>query len=466
VTRRRIWHGRAREEGFALPTALAVLVLLLIFSAIALTAGSSVSSTANRDARQKAAVAAAEAGVQTVMYRLNSLQQVLDFHQPPLPCIVNTAAASAGASVTPPTLQAQAGVTINDQAWCPVSGPEALGNGESFSYQLTPILAASADLDGVEATLDRKVVVTGHASGFTRRVRQDISAVDVSRLFKSFAAVAGNALNLNQNSHVGISGSPANVRSDGSIRVRDSSQVCGGATPGPNESVSFSGSGSVCSDYSTEPARYTLRVPSPSAEGSSNSPLDTLCLDACPPGISWNGSTRSLTVAAGGDLTLEAGTFLSLCQLSVQNGGTIVASATGAAAANTVRILMDSPSSCGGSSSLAVNGTGTIQNALADPAGVQIQSAGTGASMTFSNSPPAPLMRLTVLAPGATVNLARNTRITGGVAGSTVNLTNNASLSSSASLSSIVSPVLPVYRKGSFVECSPTAPSAQPDSGC
>ena len=465
MTRRRLRQAGGPESGFALPTALGALVLLLVFSAIALTAGSSVSSTANRDAKQKAAVAAAEAGVQTVMYRLNSFEQVLDFHHPPLPCIVNTASAGAGATVTPPTLQAQAGVTINDEAWCPVSGPEALGNGESFSYQLTPILAAGADLDGVEATLDRKLVVTGRASGFTRRVRQHISALDVSKLFRSFAAVAGEALNLEGNSHVG-GGSPASVRSDGSITIGDSSQVCGNATPGPGGTVSFSGSGSVCSGYSTQPADYALRLPRPSASGSSNSLLDTLCLVACPPGIGWSASTRSLTVGAGGVLVLPAGTFLSVCRLNVDNGGTIVAAATGAAAATTVRILMDSPSSCGGSSTLTVNGTGTIQNALSDPAGVQIQAAGTGAAMTFSSSPAAPLLRLTVLAPGADIDLGGSTRITGGVAGRTVDLTNSASLNSSASLSSIVSPVLPVYRKRSFLECSPTPPTAKPDSGC
>lgn len=454
------------ESGFALPTALGVLVVLLILSAVALTAASSVSSSANRDAKQKAAVAAAEAGVQTAMYRLNSLEQVLDFRNPPLPCIVNTASAAGGATVSPPTLQLQAAVTVNDQAWCPASGPEAIGNGESFSYRLTPILAASADPDGVEATLDRKLVVTGRASGFTRRVRQHVSALDVARLFRSYAAVAGNSLSLSENAHVGAATGPSHVRSDGGIAIRGSSQVCGNATPGPAGAVSLSGSGSACAGYSTEPAPYTLSVPRPSASGSSNSLLDGLCLVACPPGISWSASTRRLTVGAGGVLTLPPGAFLSLCRLTLDNGGTVVAAATGAAAATTVRILIDAPSSCGGSSLLTVHGTGTIHNALADPAGVQLQAAGSGAAMTFSSSPGAPLMRLTVLAPGATVNLAGNTRIAGGVAASTVELSNHAALSSSTSMSSIVSPVLPVYRKRSFVECSPAPTGDQPDSGC
>jgi type II secretory pathway pseudopilin PulG len=150
------------ENGIAMPTAASMLMVVSLLVAAGLATATQLSQSSNRDQDAKRALSAAEAGLQTAIYRLN---QIRNPAVPPNSCLTTTPVAALGTGE------------------CPASPTESLGNGASFYYYVTPRLGVSGScalMPGqVAAVRDRCVTAVGTADGVTRRLQVRVSEQDV-----------------------------------------------------------------------------------------------------------------------------------------------------------------------------------------------------------------------------------------------------------------------------------------------
>ncbi len=133
------------EAGFVLPTAVIVLVVITALTGAAVSVAVRSSTSTTRDDNTKAALEAAEAGLQVAQYRINALK--------------------------PKTTQCVASSeTKTVEAECKTTAPEALGNGASFQYWTSLPLKNGAKCAGeavVEksGTVQRCITSEGTANG-------------------------------------------------------------------------------------------------------------------------------------------------------------------------------------------------------------------------------------------------------------------------------------------------------------
>src|SRR5918999_2547160 len=64
----------AKERGIAMPTAVSLLMVVSLLVAAGLATATQLSQSSNRDQDKKRALSAAEAGLQTAIYRLNQIR--------------------------------------------------------------------------------------------------------------------------------------------------------------------------------------------------------------------------------------------------------------------------------------------------------------------------------------------------------------------------------------------------------
>jgi hypothetical protein len=121
LTRKR---RHATDSGFALPSAILVLFVLAMLAGTSIAVSSRTSSSTTRDSNTKAALEAAEAGLQVASYRLSKLQPGKE------ECI-------------------GAGAAKKSEGEC-ASGEEHLGNGASYQYWTTMPLALKGKCAGQE----------------------------------------------------------------------------------------------------------------------------------------------------------------------------------------------------------------------------------------------------------------------------------------------------------------------------
>ncbi|HEX4672253.1 MAG TPA: hypothetical protein VH279_08280 [Solirubrobacteraceae bacterium] len=167
------------EDGFAIPIAIWMLVLGLLFGGLAMSQALLSLRNANASWSSTRAHAAAEAAARTAVYHINilaldgaSVTHLLsnfDWTQ----CPVQAHAAD-------PIATATIGV---GKAWCdPV--PIDLGGGATATYQLSSIvncnlemgwnpLPAILALGTVQDCIKRRIVATGTADGMTRRIYEE-----------------------------------------------------------------------------------------------------------------------------------------------------------------------------------------------------------------------------------------------------------------------------------------------------
>src|SRR5579875_1350589 len=143
----------AQERGVALVAALSALLVILLLSAAAAAVSMQTNHYANRDYHNKNALEAAEAGLQVALYRLNMLQ-------PADGNCIGDAVASPGTD-----------------GWCQ-SSTTTLGNGSSYQYYTTPVLAGGSTCAGytvsdssssVDGVSNRCITAVGTSNGVTAR---------------------------------------------------------------------------------------------------------------------------------------------------------------------------------------------------------------------------------------------------------------------------------------------------------
>jgi hypothetical protein len=416
-----------------------------------LTVSVQTNGSARADANRKNALEAAEAGLQVANYRLNMLAPT--FSQ----CVT--------------TVVAQPDAT----GYC--QGPtEALGNGATYSYVMSPGLSPGAacvglPLSNVQPISQRCVTAVGVSNGVTQRAQTRLAMNGGSPLFGPNAIIGLKSLSISPNDAI-----TGQVASNVNITLQNNAtttsyqlgpggalHVSNGASAGPGSQLTSAqgpivlspvqpgNSATTNSDYRI--ANYVNNPGNPTA------PYDTA------PGVSFNAATRVLSMANNASLTLGGGIY-NFCSFTTMNNVTI----TLAGIAKT-EIIIDSPddpnSGCpAGTGTLSIKNNAIITNSSQDTTALQLFVYGTndgnnvvtlGNNGTFSG---------VVYAPQSTINITNNGAFNGAVAGNNVNLINNFNFKWDSSDQYLQATSTGLYYRTAWAACVPTPPTSDLGSGC
>ena len=313
------------EDGVALPVATGMLMVISILAVGFFTVSTRVNDTSVDSRSSKRALAAAEAGLQTAVYRLNLLNQ--------------SAAANSGNCLT--------------TTWVAPSGgecqglTESIGNGAEYTYYVTPATTAGTagcvTVTGVAtSSSDRCITSVGTANGVQRRIQTRVVQQPTTSIpdFNSVGLV-GRSLVYAWNSVKMSSdvGSNQRVEFQNSIEVNDNDSINVDGKVMLLTGGQYVPGNSVIVEGGTQTVTTPFDLPMPdfeTVEGTNNN--STLASDLTGTGV-WNPTTRRINLSSG-ERTIRPGTY-HVCGVHLGNSVKLKFSHTGGAR---TKIYVDSPS--------------------------------------------------------------------------------------------------------------------------
>ena len=444
------------QRGIALPLALAVLFTTAALATVAARSATTATHQSGRDSSVKRAIQAAVSGVQNAVYQTNLVQPATT------QCVARNGSGQ---------LISQA---VGTNGWC-AAMTEDLGDGVSYSEQVSQATTVTANSIQV---LQRQISSSGTSNGVTRRVLYTVQASTGAQLFPTgYAMLADNSINMKNNSKV-----TGGLASNGNITLKNNSDVCGPITAGPGKTYTHGPNTTVCAGYSTasatqpfaiQPVDLSRATPNDNTRISnaiSNSGTNKdSCGSTCSK-ISWNSTTRVLTLNSGAVLTLSGNKYF-FCRLELKGGSTLqIASRT-----TPLEVYIDSPENCGSTSgmgSVAWNSNANFTNLSSNPATFVLYVAGstriaTSVDLSSNDSTGASQIIMAIYAPNSTVTYANNLNFTGAIVAKTIDLKNNAVITYDSRVTAITSGSSVRFYKGyDYKECTTTPTGTTPDTGC
>ncbi|WP_040598671.1 DUF7305 domain-containing protein [Patulibacter medicamentivorans] len=443
--------GRDGERGAAMLVALGVLLVTLLLSGLAVAAATDGNRMSNDDVDGKRALQAAEAGLQTALYRINMLQPAAD------------------RCVTDAVVDPVAGR-------CPEHGPEALGNGASFSYRTSVELPAGSGCAGMPvqaqtALSQRCVTATGNVHGVVRRVQTRIASYAATPLFPVAGLLGLERVDLSGNVRIdtpaatnGVLSMNGNVDTAGVVlgpagSSRRTGNVSSGpivqrtAAQGPFVLAAVDPGNSATVNDDQRIANGLRTPPQP--------PFDTVTSQS---GLSFDPATRALRSTGNTTLTLGGGVY-NFCSISISGNFTVVV-APGAR----VSLYVDSPddpnSGCpAGSGGVSVTGNFASGSATGDPTSLQLYLYGTNDGLGRLTINGNATLNATVYAPRTNLVVAGNARIRGGIAARSVTMSGNG-FQWDERAGGLQTGSRGIYYRTAWRECTPRPTGSDPASGC
>jgi hypothetical protein len=438
----RLWRS---ERGFALPMVLMIIIAALGLSGAAVVASIHSQSGSVRDEDSKDALAAADAGVQVALYRQNKVAT-----SSVLPCVVP----GSGGDLVP-------GSALAD-GWCP-AWTGTVG-GRSFTYRVKPWTLVGTTQTGVKRQL--AVVSVGSADDVNRRLDVIASAKDGSGVFGGFSAVGRDGVTINGSSNIGDSTTPTNAGSNGDITTEGSGYLCGDAQHGEGHQFS----GTQCSGYQVSEGELSLPPVDPGTAWTDNSNGRFFAQDPMQGNVTWDATTRTMTMTGGGRVTLGASDKpYSFCRLEMQGSSQLIV-AQGAV----VTIIFHSPETCGqtGNPVTQIDMTGNTEfvTTSGNPSDLRILMVGSESIPTKAHFTGNSGSEMTIYAPQTDVELWGSTTYFGAVAGKTLTLGGGAKFLNDDRAGQAQLPISIVYHRDRYVECTggtmPTDVGTHPDDYC
>jgi hypothetical protein len=436
---------RRSERGFALPTVLMIIIATLGLSGATVVASIRAQSGSVRDEDSKDALAAADAGVQLALYRQNKIAT-----SSVLPCVV----LGPGSDLVP-------GLALAD-GWCP-AWTGTVG-GRSYTYRVKPWTLVGTTQTGVKRQLS--VVSVGSADDVSRRVDVVATAKDGSGVFGDFSAVGIDGVTINGSSNIGTATATTNAASNGSITTAGSGYLCGDAKHGLGQGFT----GTQCSGYEVFEEAIVMPPVDPGIAWVNNSNGRFFTQDPKKGNVTWDGTTRTLTMTGGGRVTLGASDKpYSFCKLNMSGNSQLIV-AQGAV----VTIIVHSPETCGqtGDPVMQINMTGSTQfvTTSGNPYDLRVAMVGSGVISTKAHFTGNSGSEMTIYAPQTDVELWGSTTYYGAVAGKTLTLGWNAEFLNDDRAGQSQLPISIVYHRDRYVECTggamPTGVGTHPDDYC
>jgi hypothetical protein len=469
------------QTGIAMPAALGVLVVIGVLSAslFAVSLRLNDTSTASRDAKR--ALAAADAGLEAAMFRMNEIG------------LQSTSKCFTTAAVDPATgTDPETGTTPAAGECAGVS--ESLGNGSTYAYYVTPELVDGdvcaglpvhhADPDGAVTVSQRCVTSIGEVNGERRRIQARVASYIGTQLFPVGGILAINGMKVKNTAIVyGVLGS------NGQIELGNNSYVGGGiklgtaSTPPP-----ILGSGSTLGGpvtYRSEAQGAFVLAPvdmGNTATLNDNSRISS-GLDTGSNVTYTNTATvpRTLSIANNGSLTLGGGTY-NFCKVTLGNNAYI-----SVAAGAKIRFFLDSPdregSGCIPSGQTAAQARSNGYGGMVLGQGANFNNPGEAISLQmymygysdgthkveFNNSL---AVNAAIYAPSSELVWKNTAGINGAIAASVVEFKNSATFewaggSGQFDLSELRADTVSVYYRMAWAECRKArTTSTDPESGC
>lgn len=497
-SRLRPFRGRT-DDGFIMVIAILVMAFALAIAAVALTQAQTSQRIDAKDIRVQRAEQAADAGLQSAIYALNSanlsalpvygvggLQPLVNA----LSCLgVTVSAQVSGVVFAGLSPTATCSGNIVPPGATPTLLYRDLGNRSKVAVVVTPTTSGPA---AGPYNVGFRIVAQGIDDNGTTTTSDDVSrrrAVTLAPI-RPFAAVEGlHNVTLNGAGALSLLGIQVATKTlNADVVANNNIDVSGLALLGLNLLSPTDGSilrtsqlqyGGTCCGSVPIVAGYKLQQPSTSFL-TRKPPVVAASKPTCPGTCQAQIVNKVLTVTGTSTVTLDAGDY-HLCGINVASGATLkTAGATSSAGAT--RLYVDSPSSayCSGTGG---TGNATINGALnpgvnVTPTNTQIYVTGNGTnggtSVTIGNSGLVLTTAAFIYAP--TSNVTVNYFVfTGSVIGYDTTMTAVNTLASLASVLTqdlglsvaALSNQLGVYQDQQFVSCyGTTTDPANPTKGC
>lgn len=451
------------EAGFAVPTVTLMLLAAMAIAGVAVSASISGQAGIVRDKDTKSALAVAESGVERALLQYNSYGLV-----------------STGSPCAP-----VGGTAPEANGWCPEV--ETTVNGAPVSYWVKP--TSTTLPSGKTAWTEMEVVSVGALGEVQRRVNFVANSSAGQNIFLDASVQSEDGIVLDSNSKI-----KAGTATNGDISIAANASQCGFATVGPGKKKTGSGGyyeDVGCAIAGTKPGEDEIEL-APVEQGDAatvNNNSRFFSLDqvigknknaACYNGVNGEGAkdkscgSRELLIGNNATITL-GGTVYSFCKLTLNSN-----SALYIAPGNEVLIYFDSPEACGYSS-------GVTQLDLSSNSRISPQSGSSGsvallfvgsrerqtkALMSSNTSVEDPVnctQNFVIYGPYTDIEMNSNTSFCGAMAGKSVHLDSNATVSTSGGVQQFYLPLTaPHYVASRFVDCAATtaASTGAPDEGC
>jgi hypothetical protein len=435
---------RADQHGMAVPTALfATIAGMGLVTAAAVSTVSAQRGTSG-DEDRKSAIAAADAGANLALLRQNKVLSATAYQA--YPCV-----GPGGGGMLVGTGPAADG-------WCPaVSGTVG---GSTYTYRISPYNPA---------TQQATIVATGTADDVSRRVAMLTRVQSGASIFGLERAIGRDWIHLDSDADVRVS-----MGTNGDVTMDSNAAICGNIRHGVGHDLTMYSNAHQCSGYQvTEenrdlpPLSEAKRLALQSVN--SNTRFFTQDIRTGGSSVSWNSSTRTLSLNSNSTLTL-GGTDYFLCRLVLDsNAGLIMA------AGASVRIYFDTPEACGlpaGTSQIEMRSNSYITSTGYDPAqglyempGLYMFGSTSRATLATFNSNTAVSNEFILYAPNTDVQMDSNSTYIGAMAGKSLDINSNARITSDANM---VIPDLDIpsrYSGERYVECV-GAVATPPNANC
>jgi hypothetical protein len=323
-------HG---ERGMALPTALFAMIASFALASAAVLSSIDAQQGTKRDHQAKEAIAAADAGLNVALLRLNRFQSNLET----APCVG-------------PNGESQ----LATAGWCPATPAESV-NEATFSYQVSEYKKGNAGSEQGEegeqsASTELSVVAVGTAGAVSRRVEVGLVSTNGEKVFARDGLIGQDGIEM-EGTAVEIK---TNVGTNGSITSNGHGTICGDVRHGKGKSIP-PGQPECGGEVSEgEKSLPPIEVPENIATENSNCRLVPDCSDpeqvdtyskhrkATEPWDSEGraGNLGSINVGSNAALTLSGSDYF-VCGLFINSGQLIME------AGKRVRIFVDTPEDCG-----------------------------------------------------------------------------------------------------------------------
>jgi hypothetical protein len=426
---------RREQSGMAVPTALMALIASFALASVAVVSTVNVQQGSRRDHDSKEAIAAADAGANVALLRLNRFLPSLSVANPCLGPSGEAQAASGG--------------------WCPTSPTETVGNG-TYSYRISAY-TSSGELN---------IVSVGSSGGVDRRVNVTLKTVSGKNVFAEEKLIGEEKIE--------FSGSSPRIETDlgsnGDITTSGNSHptVCGNERHGVGKEADPT---PTCEGEKLEgdKALPPIIPPANIATVNSNCRLNDTCANGEEDTVSknnaldWNSTTRVLDLGSQGTLTMS-GTDYFVCRLILHPGTVFMP------VGRNVRIFVDTPANCNlpsgevqveitGSSNISSTGFNPSQGFFAVPG---IYVLGNGTVNLAGNSGSNEMM---LYAPNSYVDIQGNASWNGMIAAKSLNIHGSVTIESDPRIKPPEITLASVFERTRYVECT-GATATPPNANC
>jgi hypothetical protein len=448
---------RRSERGMALPTAIFAMVASLGLAGAAVMSSVDAQRGSNRDSDSKSAIAAADAGANVALLRLNRYASAL--------------------TVTNPCLGVSSGTLVltksSADGWCPpISGTV----GEStYVYRSTPATAAGT----------MAVVATGTNGTVSRRVAVTYKTTTVGSALSKEGLIGVDDVTIDPNGDARVG-----VGTNGVVTILNNGNVCGNVRTGIGKKPDWHNNSTQCPGYGSTEGNVTLPpvssfIPPSIASENSNYRLVT-CTSTKPTPIpagcqtdtytgSWGTNTpfnpspteRVIETRNNSTITLSGGDYF-ICELFLGNNSHLVMGSKAK-----IRIFFDTPENCGlksgakqidignGADIAATDYTSTYSSF--DVPGLYLMgSTAIPTKLEFSNKGSS--NEFILYAPNTDILIKNNATVTGVVAGKTIHL-ENAVVRQDPGFQAPQIGGATIFERQSYVECSGEV-AAPPNASC